>query len=92
LQVLAEAMKLLETCLRLNASTNVARLPNSSPQNEFYEVLGASPNVTYYIVTFAPNNNDTSGRQWTVSVRTAASAEEIGSRACLSTLLNNPNS
>ena len=31
LQVLAEAMKMLETCLRVNTSTNVAALPASSP-------------------------------------------------------------
>ena len=91
LQVLAEAMKMLETCLRLDRSTNIAKLPTSSPANEFYEALGTSPNVTYYIVTFAPSGTDTSGRQWTVSVKTA-SAEQIGSRACLSALLDNPNS
>ena len=92
LQVLAEAMTMLETCLRVNTSTNVAKLPTSSPDNEFYEVLGTSPNLTYYIVTFAPSGGDASGRQWTVSVKTAASSEEIGSRACLSTLLASPNS
>jgi hypothetical protein len=91
LQVLAKAMTLLETCLRQD-TTGVARLPSSSPDNEFYEALGTSPNVTYYIVTFVPYNGDTTGRQWTVSVKIAASSEEIGSRARLSTLLDNPNS
>jgi len=89
-QVLAKAMALLETCLRQD-TTGVARLPTSSPENEFYEAIGTSP-VTYYIVTFVHTDGDTTGRRWTVSVKTAASAEEIGSRAHLSSLLDNPNS
>jgi hypothetical protein len=91
LQVLAKAMALLETCLQQD-TTGVAKLPTSSPLNEFYETLGTSPDLTYYIVTFVPTDGDTTGRRWTVSVKTAASAEEIGSRAHLSSLLDNPNS
>jgi hypothetical protein len=91
LQVLAKAMALLETCLRLDA-TGVAKLPTSSPENEFYEALGASPNLTYYIVAFVHTDGDATGRKWTVSIKTAAGPEEIGSRARVSSLLDNPNS
>jgi hypothetical protein len=91
LQVLAKAMALLETCLRLD-TTGVGKLPTSSPENEFYEALGTAPNLTYYIVTFVHTDGDTTGKKWTVSVKTAASAEEIGSRARVSSLLENPNS
>jgi type II secretory pathway component PulJ len=97
IQVLAEAMKLLETCLRLDTASNVASLPGSSPQNEFCETLPDPSDPTnpakyrHYIVTFAPTDGDATGRKWTVSVKTATS-EEIGSRSQLSTLLANPNS
>lgn len=86
LQVLADAMKMLETSLRVNTTTGVAALPASSPANEFQDQLGS----TYYIVTFAPYNSDTTGRQWTISVKTAT-AEDIGSRTPLSSFLSNPN-
>jgi hypothetical protein len=87
--VLAEAMKLLEMCLRLNTG-NVATLPDSSPPNEFSETLGTAPNQKFYVVTFTPYDGDTTGRKWTVSVKNVAS-EDIGSRASISYLLDHPN-
>jgi hypothetical protein len=90
-QVLAKAMALLETCLRQD-TTGVARLPASSPENEFCDIVDVSSQQTYYIIVFAHTDSDTTGRKWTVSVKTAASAGEIGSRANLSLLLADPNS